>query len=95
MPDQKQAKHFYISGQVQGVGYRYFSQRAADRLHVSGYVRNLEDGRVEVYAVGTEEQLGSFMAELRRGPSHAVVREVREIRAELIPDLAAGFSIDY
>jgi len=50
---------------------------------------------VEVYAVGTEEQLGSFMAELRRGPSHAVVREVREIRAELIPDLAAGFSIDY
>ena len=45
---EKQAKRFYVSGQVQGVGYRYFVQQVAERLGLMGYVRNLRDGRVEL-----------------------------------------------
>jgi len=47
---KKQARRYFVSGLVQGVGYRYFTQDAADRLRLTGYVRNLRDGRVEVYA---------------------------------------------
>ena len=51
------AKRYFIRGRVQGVGFRYFAQRAAAELGVTGYTRNLDDGRVEVYAVGTPDQL--------------------------------------
>ena len=49
------ARHYLISGDVQGVGYRFFAQRVAARHQVVGYVRNLSDGRVEVLAEGTPE----------------------------------------
>ena len=49
------ARRYFISGIVQGVGFRYFAQDEAERLHLSGYVRNLRDGRVEVYAIGSPE----------------------------------------
>ncbi|MEP6705591.1 MAG: acylphosphatase, partial [Acidobacteriota bacterium] len=48
------ARKFYIRGRVQGVGYRYFAQRSAARHQIRGYVRNLDDGRVEAYAQGAE-----------------------------------------
>ena len=47
------ARRFLIRGRVQGVGYRYFAQKAAAQWNVSGYARNLEDGSVEVFAIGT------------------------------------------
>ena len=66
--DEKQiAKRYYVSGMVQGVGYRYFVLRAARGLGLAGYTRNLSDGRVEVYAVGTDASLASLRAELRGG----------------------------
>lgn len=74
-------KRYFVSGIVQGVGYRYFAQREALRLELSGYVRNLEDGRVEAYAVGTGEQLASFLAALRRGPLGSQVTSVIEEHA--------------
>jgi acylphosphatase len=49
MADQLSAKRFYVSGYVQGVGYRFFARRAAGKLGVRGFVKNLRDGRVEVY----------------------------------------------
>jgi acylphosphatase len=70
------ARKYYISGQVQGVGYRYFAQRAARDLSLRGWARNLDDGRVEVLAVGTRRQLEDFEGELRVGPPHANVRGV-------------------
>ena len=65
------AKRFYVSGEVQGVGFRFFAERVAARLDVSGYVKNLFDGRVEVYAIGSAAQLEALKNELRRGPRMA------------------------
>jgi acylphosphatase len=81
------ARKYYVSGQVQGVGYRYFAQRAARDLGVRGWARNLDDGRVEVLAFGTSRQLDDFEGELRVGPPHASVRGVKaedaaEVRVE-------------
>ncbi len=72
------AKRYFIRGRVQGVGYRYFAQRAATDLDVTGYTRNLDDGRVEVYAVGTEDQLSELAGRLWKGPRMADVRGVEE-----------------
>jgi acylphosphatase len=92
--EQKQGRRFYVSGRVQGVGYRFFACDSAERQGITGYVRNLNDGRVEVYAIGTEEQLGALRAELRRGPRLASVEQVSEADAELLPEFASRFSID-
>jgi len=75
------AKRYFIRGRVQGVGYRYFVQRAAAELQVTGYTRNLDDGRVEVYAVGTPEQLSELAGRLWKGPRFADVRGVEELDA--------------
>jgi acylphosphatase len=90
---QRQAKRFYVTGRVQGVGYRFFAQLAAERLGVSGYVRNLYDGRVEVYAIGDASELRSLHADLKKGPSHAFVEAVSEVDAELLPQFTSDFSI--
>ncbi|MFH0800812.1 MAG: acylphosphatase [bacterium] len=71
------ALHIKIEGQVQGVGYRFFAMRMAERLNLKGYVRNLPDGNVEVLAEGKEERLMEFLEDLRRGPSYSDVRGVR------------------
>jgi acylphosphatase len=75
------AKRYFIRGRVQGVGYRYFAQRAAVDLSVNGYTRNLDDGRVEVYAVGTREQLSELAGRLWKGPRFGDVRGVEECEA--------------
>lgn len=75
------AKRYFIRGRVQGVGFRYFAQRAAAELGVSGFTRNLDDGRVEVYAVGTPEQLADLAGRLWTGPRFADVRGVEELEA--------------
>jgi len=72
------ARLYRIRGRVQGVGYRYFTQRAALRLGVRGWVRNLQDGDVEVHAEASATVLQSFRAELERGPRFSEVREVME-----------------
>ena len=72
------AKHYLIRGRVQGVGYRYFAQGAAERLGVKGFVRNLHNDDVEVHAEADDATLGLFKAELQRGPRMAQVTEVVE-----------------
>ena len=59
--DERIAKRFFASGLVQGVGYRFFARRAAERLGVAGYAKNLRDGRVEVYAVVASDCPGSAL----------------------------------
>jgi acylphosphatase len=83
MADRRSAKRWLISGRVQGVGFRYFAQRAATELNLTGYARNREDGSVEVYAAGAPEQLSRFAALLQRGPRGALVRAAEEEPAEL------------
>ena len=52
--------HYYVSGEVQGVGFRYKAQRIAARLHLTGWVRNLYDGRVELELQGEETEIDRF-----------------------------------
>jgi acylphosphatase len=93
--DSLEAKRFFVSGGVQGVGYRFFAQRVAAQAGVSGYVKNLFDGRVEVYAIGTVEQLRALRAELKRGPRGASVEGLAEDAAEMPTEFANEFSIEY
>ena len=84
MPSHPQAaRRWLIRGRVQGVGFRYFAQRSAAQLGLAGYARNLDDGRVEVYAIGPEEVLSELAGLLRRGPRWADVHGVEEQEAEL------------
>src|SRR5882672_5854872 len=93
--ETKQAKRYFVSGMVQGVGYRYYTLAAAEKLRVSGFVRNLSDGRVEVFAVGTPQQHGELRSMLERGPRFSSVSEVREEPAILDAQDRAGFFIDH
>lgn len=68
--------HAFISGRVQGVGYRAFTRDTARKLGLKGFVRNLPDGRVEVYAEGEEELLEKFLSKLWEGPFFAKVIDV-------------------
>ncbi len=70
----------YVSGRVQGVGFRNFVQREARRLGVQGFARNLADGRVEVQAFGEEAAVQELMGLVAIGPRWAEVRglETRE-----------------
>jgi len=72
------AKHYLVRGRVQGVGFRWFVQRAAERLGIVGDVRNLPSGEVEVRAQADESILELFKRELRNGPPSAQVGEVIE-----------------
>lgn len=60
--------HFLVQGRVQGVGFRWFVQREAGELDLRGWVRNTEDGHVEVVASGNVEDLAELRASLRKGP---------------------------
>jgi acylphosphatase len=93
--EKASAKRYYVTGIVQGVGYRYFAQRAAQRLEISGYTKNLRDGRVEVYAIGSETSHSALRAELERGPRGASVSNVTEEVAVLEVRFAQGFSVEY
>jgi acylphosphatase len=72
------ARKFVISGEVQGVGYRFFAQRAAARHQVRGYVRNLADGRVEALAEGPAPAVDEFKHDLAAGPSYSRVEHLEE-----------------
>jgi acylphosphatase len=95
MRAEKRAKRFFVSGRVQGVGYRYFAVDTAEQIGVTGYAKNLADGRVEVYAIGTADQLRNFARELQRGPTLAAVAEVDEVEAEPLSAFSSGFSVTY
>ena len=91
---ETQAKRFFVSGRVQGVGFRFFAERTAASLGVGGYVRNLFDGRVEVYAIGSAEQMDALRNALQRGPRMAAVDRVDEHDADILREYANVFSIE-
>jgi len=69
--------HAFVSGAVQGVGYRYFTLAAASELRLKGWVRNLHDGSVQVVAEGLREDLEKLLLNLQQGPRSGRVEEVR------------------
>ncbi len=86
------AKRWYVRGRVQGVGFRYFAQNAAYELGLCGYARNLDDGRVEVYAVGSDDKLSKMAGMLHTGPRWSDVRGVEE--QEAVVERCSSFVID-
>lgn len=70
--------HFLIHGRVQGVGFRWFVQREASELELRGWVRNTEDGDVEVVAAGDAGDIDELRASLRRGPRGSRVDRIVE-----------------
>lgn len=76
------ARKFLISGEVHGVGYRFFAKRAAARHQVRGYVTNLKDGRVEVLAEGSAKSVDEFSLDLAAGPAHSRVGQIEELVIE-------------
>lgn len=86
------ARRYVVSGRVQGVGFRYFAQDIGNREGLTGRVRNLPDGRVEVVAEGDEETLSRLEASLWRGPSHARVEHV-EVESTTPTGRHTGFQI--
>lgn len=83
-----------LAGRVQGVAYRYFAEKRAVSLGVTGWVRNLYDGRVEVVAEGERANVELFLEELRKGPRLAQVEDV-EVRWEEPTGEFAAFSIRF
>jgi len=76
------ARKFLIRGMVQGVGFRFFAQRSAARHQVRGYVRNLEDGRVEALVEGPAAAVEEFKHDLATGPNYSSVETLEEIVLE-------------
>lgn len=83
---------FHIGGRVQGVGYRYFALYTARELGISGYVRNLPDGSVEVTACGDAAAVARFRECLREGPPLARVTRLSE-QELAVPVAYDGFEI--
>jgi acylphosphatase len=73
------ARKLIISGEVQGVGFRYFAQRSAARHQVRGYIRNLEVGRVEAHVEGIPTAVEAFKLDMNAGPTHSRVGQVEEL----------------
>ena len=76
------ARKFLISGEVQGVGYRFFAQRSSARHQVRGYIKNLTDGRVEVLVEGPAAAVDAFKQDLAAGPTLAKVTVLEELVLE-------------
>jgi acylphosphatase len=86
-PTSAAARRFLVHGRVQGVGFRWFVEREAHILQVAGWVRNNPDGSVEVFAIGTPDQLAELKARLQEGPRAARVDDVQESGAEPVAGL--------
>ena len=84
-------RHFLVKGYVQGIGYRWFVQRTASRVGVSGWVRNLANGDVETQAQGNEESLQQFLHELRTGSHWA---RVDDVQVKELPEESGGTGFD-
>ncbi|MFW6279228.1 MAG: acylphosphatase [Bacillota bacterium] len=92
--EEKVRKHVYITGRVQGVGFRAFTRRNASQFGVKGWVKNLFDGRVEAVLSGGKDDVGQMINKLRQGPSMAMVQDI-EVKDEEYQNQFSRFQIKY
>jgi len=81
----KKSVRLYIIGTVQGIFFRSFIKENAERHNVKGFVRNLEDGRVEAFFEGNSDDVNKLIEVCRKGPKHSMIRDV-EIKPEKFQD---------
>jgi acylphosphatase len=81
----KKSVRLYIDGTVQGVFFRAFIKENAERYDVKGFVRNLEDGRVEIFLEGNTEDVNKMIELSKKGPRHSQIRRV-EVKPEKFQD---------
>jgi acylphosphatase len=89
------ARRYMVTGHVQGVGYRNFVEHTAGKLNVDGYVRNRRDGSVEVFAMGTAEELQKLRKALERGPIMAQVSRVAEEPSDVEAKYIGNFTVEF
>jgi acylphosphatase len=80
----RETRRYIVSGRVQGVGFRWFVEREAAQIGITGWVRNCQNGDVEVMATGTFEQHGSLRRRLQEGPRASRVDHVSESEAPFL-----------
>ena len=78
----KKSVRLYVSGAVQGVFFRSFIKENAERYDVNGFVRNLEDGRVEAFLEGNSDNVNKVIEVCKEGPKHVQIKNV-EIKTEI------------
>jgi acylphosphatase len=88
----RETRRYVVSGRVQGVGFRWFVEREAAQIGVTGWVRNTQDGDVEIMATGSREQHSSLRQKLQEGPRASRVDEVSESNAPFLE--APSFRIE-
>lgn len=72
----KKSIRLYITGTVQGVFFRAFVKENAERYNVKGFIRNLEDGRIEIFLEGNSDEVNKMIELCRQGPRHSQIRNV-------------------
>jgi acylphosphatase len=82
----RKATRLYLSGLIQGIFFRNFVKENAERINVKGFVRNLEDGRVEVFIEGKPEDVRKMIELCKKGPKHSEIKKVEE-KEERFQDL--------
>ncbi|MFO7815112.1 MAG: acylphosphatase [Halanaerobiales bacterium] len=87
-------KHLYVSGRVQGVGFRASAREKAQRLNIKGWVKNLHDGRVEAVVEGNPEAVQQIISFFKKGPRMANVTDY-QINDETFKDNFGTFSVKY
>lgn len=87
------SRRWIVRGQVQGVGFRWFVMREAERLTLRGFARNLRDGTVEVVSHGSDAALDALEEHLRRGPRHGRVDAVERLQVPVELDVPPSFEI--
>jgi acylphosphatase len=90
-PDPLTRRHVFVRGSVQGVGFRWFARELAESLGLSGWVRNREDGSVELEVEGSTDSLDEFERRLRTGNPSAIVIEI--VAVPVAPRGGNGFEI--
>ena len=84
----KKSVRLYIDGTVQGVFFRGFIKENSERYNIKGFVRNLEDGRIEIFLEGDVNDVNKMIELCKKGPKHAQIRKV-----ELKPEKFQGFKV--
>ena len=90
----KTACQIIVKGRVQGVGFRYFTQQAARYLGLTGFVKNLYNGDVEVFIEGEENQVKIFQEKLKEGPHYGHVTELN-VSQEPFQNRYNRFEVEY